>query len=127
MFVCNRQGPILGGTFEAISGFVLTHTVQYYSFVRTVRTVFETSAQGPAPEYNTITKTPLDDRNENGDCSTTTPSTTTREEPKQSANIREVENVVAAKFASIAENCGGTTVTDHLFRVGVLVRRNTKR
>ena len=63
----------------------------------------------------TITKTPLDDQNENVDCSTTTPSTTTREEPKQSANIREVENAVAAKFASIAENCGGTTVTDHLF------------
>ena len=40
--------------------------------------------------------------------STTTPSTTTREEPKRSANIREVENVVAAKLASIAVNCGGT-------------------
>ena len=26
----------LRGTLEGISGFVLTHTVQYYSFVRTV-------------------------------------------------------------------------------------------
>ena len=60
-------------------------------------------------------------------CSTTTPPTTTREEPKRSANIREAENVGAVKLASIAVNCGGTTVTDHLFRVGVLVRRNMKQ
>ena len=31
------------------------------------------------------------------------------------------------KFASIAENLKDTTVTDHLFWVGVLVRRNTKQ
>ena len=59
----------------------------------------------------------LDGRNQNGISSTITPSTTTREEPKQSANIREIENVGAEKLASIAVNCGGTTVTDHLFRV----------
>ena len=116
-----RQGPILGGTFEAISGFVLTHMVQYYSFVRTVR------YSKQALKYNTITKTPLDDRNENGDCSTTTPSTTTREEPKQSANIREVENVVATKFAPLRKLCGGTTTVTGPFLVGVIERRNTKR
>ena len=77
--------------------------------------------------YNYNNKKLLDGRNQNGIYSTTTPSTTTREEPKQSANIRELENVVAAKFASIAENCGGTTVTDRLFPVGVLVRRNSNR
>lgn len=69
----------------------------------------------------------LDGQNQNGICSMTTPPTTTREELKRSANIREVENVGATKLASIAVNCGGTTVTDHLFRVGVLVRRNAKR
>ena len=60
---------------------------------------------------------PLDDQNENGIYSTTTPSTTTREESKRSANIREVENVGAAKLASIAANCGGTTTTTDPFPV----------
>ena len=77
--------------------------------------------------YNYNNKKLLGGRNQNDIYSTATPPTKTTKGSTRSAKTREVENVVAAKFASIAENCGGTTVTDHLFPNGVLVRRNTKR
>ena len=54
----------------------------------------------------TTTKTKTSQgQNENGICSTATKLPTTREEVQWSANTREAENVVVAKFVSTAENC----------------------
>ena len=73
--------------------------------------------------YNYIQQKLLNDRNQNGIYSTATLPPPTTKGSTWSAKTREVENVVAAKFASIAVNCAEVQTKFWSFQVVVMERQ----